>query len=97
MREVTKEFIEYTNRRKGELRHARDTEAAAKPVAVSQVPVRQHLALPKIKKAEVRRICFDKPVAEIQAVGRALGINIKSLKQVGIAAFDYVRDREVGK
>lgn len=97
MREVTKEFIEYTNRRKGELRHARDTEAAAKSVAVSQVPVRDRLTLPKIKKPEIRRICFDKPVAEIEAVGRALGINVKSLKQVGIAAFDYVRDREVGK
>ncbi len=97
MREVTKEFIEYTNRRKGELRHARDTEAAAKSVAVSQVPARERLVLPKIKKPEVRRICFDKPVDEIEAVGRALGINVKSLKQVGIAAFDYVRDREVGK
>jgi hypothetical protein len=96
MREVTKEFTEYTNRRKAELRHARDAETSAKPVAVSQVPPRARLGLPTIKKAEVRRICFDKPVAEIEAVGRALGINVKSLKQVGIAAFDYVRDREVG-
>jgi hypothetical protein len=97
MREVTKEFIEYTNRRKGELRHARDTEAAATPVAASKVPAREHLVLPKITKPEVRKICFDKPVEEIESVGRALGINVKSIKQVGIAAFDYVRDREVGK
>lgn len=97
MRQVTKEFIDYTNRRKGDLRQARGTETAAKSIAVSQVPARDRLALPKMKKPEIRRICFDKPVAEIEAVGRALGINVKSLKQVGIAAFDYVRDREVGK
>ena len=63
---------------------------------MSDVPARKRLVLPKINKPEVRRICFDKPVAEIEAVGRALGINVKSLKQVGIAAFDYVRDRDVG-
>lgn len=97
MREVTKQFIDYTNRRKGELRYARNTEAAAKSVVVSQVPAHATLTLPKMKKPEIRRICFDKPVAEIEAVGKALGINVKSLKQVGIAAFDYVRDREVGK
>jgi hypothetical protein len=97
MRQVTKEFIDYTNRRKGDLRQARGTEAAAKSVAVSQVPARDRLMLPKMKKPEIRRICFDKPVAEIEAVGQALGINVKSLKQVGIAAFDYVRDREVAK
>ena len=97
MRQVTKEFIDYTNRRKGDLRQARGTEAAAKPVAVSQIPAQDRLTLPKMRKPEIRRICFDKPVAEIEAVGRALGINVKSLKQVGIAAFDYVRDREVGK
>ena len=96
MREVTKEFIEYTNRRKSELRHARETETAAKSVDVSQVPSRERLVLPTIKKPYLRRICFDKPAAEIEAVGRALGINVTSLKQVGIAAFDYVRDREVG-
>lgn len=96
MRQATKDFIEYTNRRKSELRHAREAETAAKSVALSQVPPRERLVLPKIKKADVRRICFDKPVSEIEAVGRALGINAKSLKQVGIAAFDYVRDREVG-
>lgn len=97
MREVTKQFIDYTNRRKGELRYARNTEAAAKSVVVSQVPAHATLTLPKMKKPEIRRICFDKPVVEIEAVGQALGINVKSLKQVGIAAFDYVRDREVGK
>jgi hypothetical protein len=97
MREVTKEFTEYTNRRKAELQHARKAETTAESISVSQVAVRPRLVLPKIKKQEVRRICFDKPVAEIEAVGRALGINARFLKQVGVAAFDYVRDREVGK
>jgi hypothetical protein len=95
MREISKEFTEYTNRRKSELSRAREAENASKPVAVSKLSPSVRLMLPKVRDAKVRRICFDKPTAEIEAVGKALGLKVNSVKQVGIAAFDYVRDREV--
>lgn len=95
MREITREFIEYTNNRKSELSRIRKLELQAAPVQIVSVPLRPRISLPQIQTQTLRRICFDKPQTEIDAVAKALGIRFTSVKQVGIAAFDYVRKNEV--
>lgn len=95
MGECTKEFVDYTNKRKGEIPRVKAVELAAASKSITNVGVQPRMTLPKLTKKKTRRIQYDKPISEIEAVAKALKMRYLSLKDVGIKTFDYFRDREV--
>ena len=96
MKDASAKFIEYTNRRKTELKRARDIEKAAPPKSITQIARRDTMKLPMIRTGSLSRICYTKPTDEINAVAKALGMRNSSPRAVGIRTFDYVREHEVG-
>ncbi|MCH8039502.1 MAG: ATP-binding protein [Nitrospinae bacterium] len=97
MKDVTQRYIEYTNRRKPEIGQAKKLEMAARDRPITQVKGDLALRLPRIPGKPMLRICYDKPVKEIEGVAKALRMKRVSAKEVGIRTFDYFRDREVEK
>lgn len=96
MGDATKAFTEYTNRRKAELERARSAENAAIARPVTTVRKSSVMRLPRVVYTEMRRICYDKPEADVKAAARALGLRgTFSAKEVGIKTFDYYKEHEV--
>jgi hypothetical protein len=96
MKDASAKFIEYTNRRKTELKKARDIERAAPAKSITQIARRDAMKLPTIRTGNLSRICYTKPTDEINAVAKALGMRNSSPRAVGIRTFDYVKEHEVG-
>lgn len=95
MNDATRQFIDYTNKRSGQIKEVKTAERAAKSVAIWDVPKRKTLKVPKSVTVYTTKIQFTKPDSEIQKLGKALGIRRVSGKSVGQAAFDYAYKREV--
>ncbi len=95
MKEASAKFIEYTNKRKVELKKAREIERAAPTKSVLQVARRDTMKLPIIATGGMTRICYNKPTADVEAVAKALGMRNASPRAVGIRTFDYVKEKEV--
>lgn len=100
MKELTRQFINYTNMRKFNIEEAKQLESGrseptelvyieAKPVA------RRTLKLPKISASRTIRIQYDKDAKLIKKVGQALGLGKSAAaKHVGEKCFDYVVEAE---
>jgi len=97
MSECAKQFTDYTNKRKSEVTRIKTVEATAPAVTIERVSLSPKMVLPGIRKRKIRRICYDKPISEIESVAEALGMKKVSLKEVGIKTFDYFAEREIGK
>jgi len=95
MSECAKEFVDYTNKRKGEISRVKGIELASATKSIDNVGVQPRMTLPKLTKKKTRRIQYDKPISEIEAVAKALKMRRMSLKDVGIKTFDYFKGREV--
>ena len=96
MSECTKQFVDYTNKRKGAIPKAVEVERAARSQDIEEVPVLRKMLFPAISsRTHTRRIQYDKPETEIRLVAKALKLRTLSLKEVGIKTFDYYRDKEV--
>jgi hypothetical protein len=98
MKEVTRAYIDYTTRRKGDLETAKKAEADAKPVPLDQVKRSTQLKLPQLalsKKIAVVNIAYQKPMAEVKAVARALGNPSLAYRTIGVKTFEYFKKREV--
>lgn len=97
MGEAARVFVEYTNRRKSHLKTARAKERAAPTKPISVVRYSDVMKLPTVPRARMRRISYEKPVAEVEAVASALKLRSASAKEIGIRTFDYFVEREVDK
>jgi hypothetical protein len=95
MKEASAKYIDYTNKRKSELKKAREIERAAPTKPITQIARREVMKLPTIQTTGTSRICYSKPTAEVEAVAKALGMRTVSPRAVGIRTFDYVKDHEV--
>lgn len=101
MKEVTSDFVEYTNRRKGDLDAAKVVEQAAAPINISSIFELKPMAFPlmqaKAPKKEMITISYSKPTKDIREVAAALGQPGMSAREVGRETFDYFRRVEMGK
>lgn len=100
MKEVTRDYLNYTHRRKADESAARIIEKKTVRVPISDIPVRDKMLVPNLAPTTTRRlttvtISYEKPKAEVQKVAKALGNPSMSKKQVGIETFDYYRNNEV--
>ena len=98
MKEVTRQYIDYTNARKEREEEARQREQQAQLIPVRQLPVNLNMKVPAfaaVPRIEVAHIGYARPRAEVLRVAEALGNRNLSYKEVGIKTFEYYRDREV--
>lgn len=95
MSECAKQFVDYTNKRKAEVSAIRKIEVSAPGRMISEVRPRTRMMLPKVSGRKMKRIQYDKPLSEVEAVAKALKMGSLSGKEIGIRTFDYFREREV--
>jgi hypothetical protein len=97
MSDAAKTFTDYTNRRKTQIKKARSIENAAPNHSISRVGLSELMKLPAVVRTKMRRISYEKPSSDVEAVAKALRLSWVSAKEVGIKTFDYFVEREVEK
>jgi hypothetical protein len=102
MRELTKEWIRYTNIRKAQLEKAKSLEEKAQPVAIKALKFANSLNLPKLEKPskpreKVANILYSVPIADALAMGEALGNRLMPYRHIGKKTFEYCFKQLVGR
>lgn len=100
MREVSRQWIAYTNAKKGALSAARKFESATKPVPIYSIRKREAVALPSFgesKEEKVANINYVMPLVDVRRLGKALGSINMSFREVGIHSFEYAFKNLVGE
>ncbi len=98
MKKATRPWIEYTNQRKADLNGARAKELAAASVPFFQVAESLVLKVPTVPEApkiKMANILYQKPLAEVNKVRKALGRGNMSYRAVGERTFDYYVENEM--
>lgn len=99
MREVSKEWISYTNVRKQTLDQAKALEEKAKPVAIYSIRLRSSVALPTLTpkaKRVMANISYSVLPKKLKALAEAFGSITMSNREVGLKSFDHAYDDLVG-
>lgn len=99
MRQVTREWIAYTNVRKNALDTAKRKEAQTEPISIYKIESRASTILPQLTPiaAEKRgNIHYSKPVSRIRALGNELGSPYMHYSEVGRQSFEFAYDALVG-
>lgn len=100
MIELTREWIEYTNRRKTSLEEARELESSAIAVKAFSASTSRALKLPSFRTTRVRSsevtIQYAKPTSHVRDIAQKLGSPGMSAREVGMRTFDYAYRELVG-
>lgn len=101
MKEVTLDFIAYSNRRKSDLEFAKEAERNAVTVEITKITEARPMSFPRMLAKAPRRdtvtISYSKPKVEVKEIAGALGYPGMSASEVGRETFDYFRRVELGK
>lgn len=92
MRDVSKEWIAYTNERKRDREEATAKEQAAKAITIFDLQNRKEVALPKLApkpKIPQANVLYTVPRDRLRSLAAALGNINMPYKDVGISSFDY--------
>ena len=95
MRNVSKEWIAYTNARKFRLDEARSKEEKAVPIAVQSVQKKQNITLPTFEPRPVQRnanVNYSVPLSKMKKLAKAFGRITMTYREVGKRSFDYAYD-----
>src|ERR1700741_1905921 len=96
MKEVTRQYIDYTNQRKVNLDEAKELEKQTTPVPVVTIQRREVMVLPQLSpRLDLATINYRKPRREVRKVAEALGNVAMTYRQVGIETFDYYYNTHV--
>jgi hypothetical protein len=99
MRDVTKQWIAYTNQRKQALDEAKQKETEATPVPIYRVPMRSVALLPELIARQFERpgnVHYSVPVAKLRKLAKEMGSINMSYREVGLRSFDYTYNDMVG-
>lgn len=99
MRDVSKEWISYTNMRKQARDEAAHREAAARAVAIFEVREHRIVELPKIvqkPKVPEANVLYSVPRPKLRDLASAMGNINMTYKEVGLRSFNYAYDDLVG-
>ena len=95
MRNVSKEWIAYTNARKFRLDEAKEKEEKAVPVAVQDVQKQQTITLPKFEPKPAQQyanVNYSVPLSKMKKLAKAFGRITMTYREVGKRSFDYAYD-----
>jgi len=95
-RVAARQFVDYTNHRKGDVRRLKKLESATLSESLSSVAPQERMKLPKPAAKKTVRIQYDAPKAMVEAVAEALELDRVSAVQVGLKTFEYFVEREIG-
>jgi Histidine kinase-, DNA gyrase B-, and HSP90-like ATPase len=96
MREATKKFTDYTNKRRAESKKAKRLEKRAKAAPVTRLTKDSQFKFPEFDGDTVA-IEYVKDRREVEDAAEALKLRGASPSEVGIRTFDYFFEREVRK
>lgn len=100
MREVSKQWIAYTNQRKQALEEARQKESVAVAIPLYSVAKQSAVRLPTLvaKPTEkVANISYSVPIARLKKLAKELGNINMPYREVGIKTFDYTHSDLIGE
>ena len=98
MKEATRPWIEYTNQRRADLESAHTRERATVSVPVFKVQESTGLKVPDAPnkpRLQMANISYQKPLADVNKVRKALGRGNMTYRAVGETTFEYFADNEV--
>jgi hypothetical protein len=97
MKQFTKDYIDYTEERKDDLKNAKELESRAASKSIADVAMRDRLIVPRLQptKVTMATIQYRRPRAEVLKVAEALGNRNMNYKDVGVKTFEYFKKREV--
>ncbi len=99
MREVTRQWIDYTNARKQALDEAKQREANAASISIYAVNRKTPVKLPALTPRQTERvgnIAYAVPLSRLRKLGKALGSINMPYREVGTKSFDYTYENLVG-
>ena len=99
MRDVTKQWIAYTNIRKLSLETAKKKERSATSVPIYEVKKRNTVALPRLTPIPVEpqaNVNYAVPLDKMKSLAKALGSIRMNYRTVGLKSFSYTYDDLVG-
>ncbi|WP_126945688.1 ATP-binding protein [Xanthomonas sp. BRIP62418] len=100
MKNVSRLFMEYTNRRKSDPDKARTAESSSKKVDIGTLVVAQPLLLPRVdvvQRPDLVNIAYKRDRKEVEAVKDHIGNAGMSLKDLGAYTFEYYKAVEMGQ
>lgn len=99
MRDLSKEWIAYTNARKQALDQAKRKESLAKAVPIQEIGSRNAIKLPKLKKVSAEpaaNVHYSVTVKKMRKLAKELGSINMPYREVGLKSFDYTYEDFVG-
>lgn len=100
MREVSRAWIDYTNRRKQDLDEAKKKEAETKPIPIYKIQEKSSAKLPDfLAKSRQRRanVNYSVPLDKMKKLARELGNINMAYKDVGLQSFEYMYSDYIGE
>jgi hypothetical protein len=101
LKEITEEFIAYTNRRKEDIPAAKEAEKQVERVDVYSAREERALTLPAKSSVTAGppqvNITYKRNLSEIDEIRKHLNDRALSYREVGIMTFDYYMEVELGK
>lgn len=95
MRDLSKEWISYTNTRKRALDEAKKKEAQTTPVSIQSIENSQTIMLPKLEPQKVERpanVHYSVPKTKLRKLAQEFGDINMSYRDVGLNSFEYAYD-----
>ena len=100
MRDLSKEWIAYTNYRKQVLNEAKHKEAEAVGVAIQNIEINPTITLPALKVERYEHpanVHYSVPKKKMKKLAKELGSINFSYRDVGLKSFDYTYNDFVGE
>ena len=99
MRDISKEWIAYTNIRKQALDKAKEKETVSVTVSIHDVEKRPSITLPRLSPVRAERranVNYSVPVSRMKNLAKELGSINMPYRDVGLESFDYTYKDLVG-
>ena len=100
MRELSKQWIAYTNARKQALVEAKEKEDKAQTVSIYEVVAKEKVTVPALATCHAEPIAnvhYQVPIAEIKKLAKKLGSINMPYREVGRKSFDYTYEELTGE
>ena len=100
MRDISKEWIGYTNARKQALDDAKRREVATAVVSIHDVEKRPSISLPRLFPVQTERranVHYSVPVSRMKKLAKELGSVNMTYREVGLNSFNYTYGDLVGE
>jgi hypothetical protein len=94
MKKATQPWLSYTNQRKSDLDVARAKEVAAQSVPLLQVRGDSEMRVPRVSQVQLATVQYQRPLAEVRRVAKALGNVNMAYRTVGLRTFEYYLKNE---